>query len=213
VRVLSTDQRTPEWYAARLGRLTGSRAGDMMTTIKTGESAARRNLRVQLVLERLTHVSQENGYVSKDMQYGLDRESDARAAYEGETGRLTSKVGFLAHDTLEAGCSVDGEIEGFTGILELKCRKSANHLHMLKTHKVPQDALWQVTHNLWITGAAWADYVSFDDRFPDPLRLVLARVHRADLDLGGYETAVKGFLAEIDQEIAAVQGLLEAVPA
>jgi YqaJ-like viral recombinase domain len=213
MRVLSTDQRSPDWFKARLGMLTGSRASDMMATVQKGEAAKRRDLRVQLVLERLTGVSQENGYVSKDMQYGLDREADAFAAYEAETGLLTNSVGFLAHDELQAGCSLDGQIDSFTGVLELKCRRSANHLSMLKTRKVPYDAMWQVTHAIWITGAQWADYVSFDDRFPEQLRLVVARVQRADLDLAGYETSVKAFLAEIEKEMAAVQGLMEAVHA
>jgi hypothetical protein len=31
---------------------------------------------------------------------------------------------------------------------------------------VPSDYLGQITHNLWITGAQWCDFVSFDDRFP-----------------------------------------------
>jgi len=39
--VLCTEQRVPEWYAARLGKLTGSVAGDMLARIKTGEAAAR----------------------------------------------------------------------------------------------------------------------------------------------------------------------------
>jgi hypothetical protein len=88
MKILTTDQRSPAWIAARLGRLTGSRAADMMTTVKSGEAAGRRNLRVQLVLERLTGVSQESGYVSRDMQYGLDREADAFGAYEAATGQL-----------------------------------------------------------------------------------------------------------------------------
>jgi hypothetical protein len=208
--VLTTDQRSPEWIAARLGRLTGSRAADMMATIKTGEAAGRRNLRVQLVLERLTGVSQENGYVSRDMQYGLDREADAFGAYEALTGQLAQRVGFCAHDDLPAGCSLDGQVDDFAGILEVKCRRSANHLAFLKTGEVPSDARWQVLHNLWISGAPWCDYVSFDDRFPAPLRLKIARVHAADVDLVAYELAVRLFLEEVDRELQAVVALCAA---
>jgi hypothetical protein len=57
--VVMAEQRSPEWFAARLGRLTGSRAADMLATIKSGEAAARRDLRVQLVVERLTSTLQE----------------------------------------------------------------------------------------------------------------------------------------------------------
>ena len=37
-RVVEAEQRSPEWFAARLGRLTGSVAGDMVATIKSGEA-------------------------------------------------------------------------------------------------------------------------------------------------------------------------------
>jgi hypothetical protein len=210
MKILTTDQRSPAWIAARLGRLTGSRAADMMATVKSGDAAGRRNLRVQLVLERLTGVSQENGYVSRDMERGLDLEPVARAAYEAVTAHLVQPVGFVAHDDLPVGCSLDGQVEDFAGILEVKCRRSANHLAFLKTGTVPTDALWQVRHNLWISGAMWADYVSFDDRFPERLRLKIARVHVADVDLVAYELAVRLFLDEVDRELEAVAALCTA---
>src|SRR6266853_2849772 len=57
-------QRSEAWAQLRLGRLSASRAGDMLATLKSGgEAASRRDLRVQLVLERLTNQSQENGYI------------------------------------------------------------------------------------------------------------------------------------------------------
>jgi hypothetical protein len=208
--VLTTDQRSPAWIVARLGRLTGSRAADMMATVKSGEAAGRRNLRVQLVLERLTGVSQESGYVSRDMQYGLDREADAFGAYEAVTGSLAQRVGFCAHDDLPAGCSLDGQVDDFAGILEVKCRRSANHLAFLKTGEIPGDARWQILHNLWISGAAWCDYVSFDDRFPAPLRLKIARIAPEVATLAAYEQAVRVFLDEVDRELETVTALCAA---
>src|SRR6185295_6009416 len=108
--VVDAPQRSPEWFAARLGRLTGSRAGDMMATIKSGEAASRRDLRLQLVLERLTGTVQDDGYVSADMRRGIAREPAALAAYEVATGHLVQTTGFLQHDTLPAGCSLDGHV-------------------------------------------------------------------------------------------------------
>ena len=207
MRILTTTQRTPEWFAARLGMLTGSRAVDVFAKIKIGEAAARRNYRVQLVLERLTGVSQESDYVSKDMQYGIDREADAFAAYEAVSGNLTVTAGFIAHDMLMAGCSIDGVVGDFEGILELKCRKSANHLDFLRSGKIPWDATLQITHNLWITGAQWADYVSFDDRFMGALQLKIMRVERVQADIDAYELVARQFLREVEAECEAVRAL------
>lgn len=205
--VLATDQRTDAWRLARVGRLTGSRAGDMLATIKKGEAAARRDYRLQLVCERLTGVSQESGYVNRDMQRGIDKEPDAIALYEAVTGRLVKSVGFLAHDTLLAGCSPDGVIGNYTGIVEAKCPRTAAHIEALKSRRLPEDYVGQVTHNLWITGASWCDFVSFDDRLPLHLRLAIVRVHRNDAEIASYELLARQFLADVDRELADVQNL------
>ena len=36
--IIDAEQRSHEWFAARCGRLTGSRAADMLATIKKGEA-------------------------------------------------------------------------------------------------------------------------------------------------------------------------------
>lgn len=203
--VVCADQRVPEWYDARLGKLTGSVAGEMLARIKTGEAAARRDLRTRLVCERLTGQSQEDGFVSPAMQRGIDKEDEAFGAYESATGHLVNRVGFLAHDFLHAGCSPDGEIGGYVGILELKCPKSATHLKYLRSGQVPADYLPQITHNLWITGAQWCDFASFDDRFPPSLQLFLRRVHCGDVDIAAYELTARLFLSEVDAELAELE--------
>lgn len=204
MRVVTTEQRTPEWYAARLGNLSGSVAADMLATIKSGEAAKRRDLRVRLVTERLTGQAQEDGFTSDAMRRGIEKEPDAFAAYEQLTGLMAWPVGFLAHDTLRAGCSPDGMIDDYAGIIELKCPKSATHLDYLKAGRAPSTYLPQITHNLWITGAAWCDFVSFDDRFPSALQTIRYRVNRADVDIAAYETAAVAFLAEVDAEVASL---------
>lgn len=181
----------------------------MLAKIKSGEAAARRDLRVRLVVEQLTGVSQEDTFVSKDMQRGIDREADAFAAYEAATGNLVHRVGFLAHDELAAGCSPDGQIGNYTGIVELKVPKSATHLRYLRAGGLPSDYVWQVQHNLWITGAQWCDFVSFDDRFPPSLRLFMVRVPRVQAEIDSYELIVRSFLTEVEKEVADVRRMAE----
>jgi hypothetical protein len=204
--VIDAEQRSPEWFAARCGILTGSCASDVFARIKTGEAAARRDLRTRLVVERLTNQTQDgDGFVSKDMQRGTELEPDAFAAYEAETGAVVSRVGFLKHTTMPVGCSPDGVIDDFAGILELKCPRSATHLRYLRNPGVlPTEHQYQVTHALYVTGAEYVDFASFDPRFPDHLRLFLVRVNRDDVDLIAYELAVRLFLDEVEDEYAAV---------
>lgn len=187
--------------AARLGRLTSSCAADAFATIKKGEAASRRNLRVQLVLERLTGRSQESGYTNFDMERGILLEADARRAYEAVTGTLIDPVGFIAHDELMAGCSPDGLTAD--GLIEIKCPKAATHLDYVRG-EIPGDYRTQIAHSLWITGKAWADFVSYHPDFPDHLRLKVTRLWARDLDLTAHEVAVRCFLSEVDAEYDAL---------
>lgn len=198
-------QRTPDWYAARLGRLTGSVAADMLAKIKTGESAKRRDLRLQLALERLTGQGEEGGFVSKEMQRGIDKEPEAFAAYEALTGRVAKNVGFLSHNEIMAGCSLDGEIDDFEGILEMKCPKPFTHFSYIKAGEIPADYRAQMLHNMWISGAKWCDFISFDDRFPPELQVFYRRLDRNEDEIASYELAARLFLGEVELEIKAVR--------
>lgn len=208
--VHTVPQRSDAWHALRLGKLTGSRASDMLATIKSGaEAAGRRNLRIQLVLERLTGRSQENGYVSPAMQAGIDREVDAVATYQALTGELLTPTGFCAHDTLPAGCSLDGHIGDFEGIAEIKSPLAATHLDYLKSGVIPGEYKKQIVHALWITGAQWCDWLSYHPDFPEPLRVKLVRVARDEAEIRSYEILARLFLSEIEEEVLAVTKMAE----
>jgi len=196
--LIDAPQLSPEWFAARVGRVTGSKADAVIDFLKTGkESAARRDYRMQLVTERLTGTVDGDGFVSDAMKRGIELEPDAFRAYESETGNLATRTGFLSHDDYMAGCSLDGHVGEYEGIIEIKCPKSATHLRYLQAKTLPADYVAQVTHNLWISGAAWCDFVSYDDRFPAHLRILVVRVLAKDLDLAGYETAALNFINEV----------------
>jgi len=78
------------------------------------------------------------------------------------TRSILTSSGFLEHDTLMAGCSLDGHVGDFEGLVEIKCPQAATHLDYLKTGTIPGDYYKQITHALWITGAQWCDWLSFN---------------------------------------------------
>jgi predicted phage-related endonuclease len=207
--VCLADQRSEEWRHARCGRLTGSRAADMLATIKSGEAAARRDLRMQLVCERLTGQPQDDIFVNAAMQRGIDCEPLAFAAYESLTGQVVHRSGFLAHTTALIGCSLDGHVDDFVGILECKCPKSSTHLKYLKDGTAPKEHLPQITHNLYVTGADYCDFFSWDDRFPGALQTFLVRVKRTDVDLADYESKALAFLAEVERDYQAIRTMTD----
>lgn len=217
--IIDCEQRSPEWRQARCGRITGTDADALLSKGKKGEeSYQRRDLRIRKALERITGVVQDDDYQNRNMAYGVSREADARAAYEAARGVLVRQTGFIAHNTLPIGCSLDGDVDDCAGLVELKAPKSATHLSYLRAARTPKaqanpiivipvDYWRQLVHGLYVTGAQWADFVSFDDRLPDELQLLIVRVLRADVNIKAYDILLRNFLKEIDAEHDAILAL------
>jgi len=179
------------------------------------ETVGRRDLRLKLALERICGRSLERDqFTSKAMQDGLDREDDARAAYELATGNVVYTTGFLAHDTLQAGASLDGHLGEFDELVSIKCRQWAAHWDCVQDGKIPKAALDQMRHELWLTGATAHHYVSWNPDFPPELQLRVKTLKASDLELSAYSLAAKLFLNEVEAQVVAMNALRgEAVPA
>lgn len=209
--IVCDEQRTPDWHQARVGMVTGTDAKHLLSKGRSGEEAVgRRDLRAALVAERMTGQSQEDAFVTKEMVRGSELEPDAIAAYELRRDCSVQPVGFIKHIELPAGCSPDGHVSDFVGLIEVKCPKTATHFGYLRANRVPPDYLPQITHNMLISGAQWCDFVSFDPRLPEAGRLFVKRIARADLDLNAYELALRLFLGEVDKEHDEIAQLIAA---
>lgn len=194
------EQRTAEWYQARLGRLTASRVADMMATTKSGWGASRANYAWELAIERLTGQPSPS-FCSPAMQWGIDHEDQARAAYQIEALVSVELIGFVEHPRLFAGASPDGLIGG-DGMVEIKCPNSATHGNTLLTGAIDDKYVKQVQFQLACAGRAWCDFVSFDPRFPEPMRLWVKRIERDDALIAEIEQCAEAFLAEVDETVA-----------
>jgi hypothetical protein len=209
--VIDAEQRSPQWFAARAGKVTASRAGDFLARTKSGYSTSRKNYLTQLVAERLTGQPQEDGFVSAAMLRGIELEPAAFSAYEALTGNMPDRVGFLSHAELPIGTSPDGVIGDYEGLLELKVPNPATHIGYLRSGKLPADYLPQVTHHLFVSGAAYVDFLSYGPNFPEPLQTFLVRVYRRDVDLKQYEIDLLAFLGEVEQEEQALRTMVNPV--
>jgi putative phage-type endonuclease len=201
-------QRTDEWFAARLGKVTASRVADLMATTKTGYAASRDNLMAQLVIEILTNQRQES-YTNASMQWGTDQEPFARAAYEVTTGLMVDECGFVPHPTIEgAGASPDGLV-GDDGLVEIKCPNSAGMIEALLTQTVPGKYNTQMQMQMACTGRQWCDYVVFDPRMPQKAQLFVKRVPRDADFIKKMEAEIVKFLAELNGKVNKLKELFE----
>ena len=199
------EQRTPEWFAARLGRVTASRVADMMARTKTGYGASRANYMAELICERLTGKQAER-FSSAAMVWGTETEPQARAVYTLTTGNSVEETGFALHPEIaDLGASPDGLI-GDHGLVEIKAPNTATHIDTLLSETVPQKYVLQMQTQLACTGRQWCDFVSFDPRLPDELQLFIRRVDRDDELIAEIEREARAFLAEIETKMSALRG-------
>lgn len=205
MRIVDVPQGSEEWRRLRAGKITASRLGDLTAKIKTGEAAARRDYRVQLIAEILTGEPQEDDYVSKEMLWGIEQEEFARAAYEATSNCFVDKVGFILHPDLDyAGASPDGLV-GTDGGVQIKCPKTATHLATLMDGAIPREHLPQMHWELACSGRDWWDFVSYDPRLPSNLRLFTKRLQRDDAAIGALTKEVVAFKAELDRHLATIK--------
>jgi putative phage-type endonuclease len=208
---MEIEQRTEEWFAARLGKVTASRVADVIAKTKTGYSASRENYMTQLVLERITQTKSE-GFTSAAMEWGTTQEPFARAAYEATQGVMVEEVGFVPHPTIDmAGASPDGLV-GDDGMVEIKCPESKGMLETLLSQKVPGKYFAQMQFQMACTGRNWCDYVVFDPRMPAKVQLFVKRVDRDDTYIAEIEAEIVKFLAEVQSQVNQLNQYIESKP-
>lgn len=194
------EQRSDDWFAIRCGKATASRVADIVAKTKSGWSTSRANYKAQLVCERLTGCV-EPSYTNAAMQWGIDKEPDARAAYCFRQDVDVMEVGFVDHPVVAmSGASPDGLI-GEDGLLEVKCPITATHIETLLGQSVPSKYLHQIQWQLACTERLWCDFVSFDPRVPPSMQLFVERIHRDDAMIRQLEQEVTDFLAEVDETV------------
>lgn len=191
-------QRHEDWVADRVGKITASRVKDISAKPRKGK--ALNATMTTLLTERLTGEI-EDRRISDAMQWGIDNEPNAIAAYENTTGEFVVGCGLIPHPAISmSGASPDGLI-GKDGLLEAKCLNTETHLNTILTQQVPDEYLPQITWQMACTGRKWCDFVSYDPRLPEQLQTVIIRVTIDDVDIEALENEVAACNAKLNEII------------
>lgn len=154
----------------------------------------------ELLVERLTGAPMER-FVTKEMLWGIEKESDAKAAYEFFYDVEIVPSGFVDHPEIAmSGASPDGLI-GDKGLIEIKCPNTATHVDFLLSDEVDLRYRKQMLWQLLCTDRDWCDFASFDPRMPEKLQLRVRRFTRstllADKQVGDLAADALSFLLEL----------------
>ena len=191
MEVLLCEQRSEEWFKARLGVITASAAHKM------NYSGMRKTYFYQMLSERLTGI-----YVplpiNEYMQWGIDYEDEAREWYEATSGNTVEEVGFVFKDKdRRAGCSPDGLV-GKYGLIEIKCPMSKTHV--LQVNEGPKlEYRRQMQFQMWTTGRAWCDFVTYDPRMPEGLKGHIKRIPRDEKAIEQIQNNVDVMVGQMDE--------------
>ncbi len=173
MRVIDVEQGTDEWLKARLGAPSASSFGQLITP--TGRRAKTFTAYVQKLVKEVLDGEPAPFYANDAMARGTELEPHARAYYEFMTGNDVVEMGFIKHETLEAGCSPDGFV-GEDGGIEIKCPLDHNHEKTLELDGMPSKHIPQVQGCMWITGRKWWDFVSYHPEMDS----LIVRIERDD---------------------------------
>lgn len=187
------------WLRARAGKLTASRMRDAMDFLKNGQPSAKRSqLMRELLAERLTGDSVRH-FVTDAMQWGLEKEAEAKAAYEAETGILVAEAGFYDHPRIDnLGATPDGLLPD-RGLIECKCPTTSTFVDWVMAGVVPEEHKPQMCVQVACTGRPWVEFVAFDPRIRDARkRLFIRRYEPKAEELAKVEKAAEQFLSELD---------------
>ena len=192
---------------ARCGKLTGSRMSAAMAYLKqTAKEIAdkkpkedrkeRTTLKIEIICERMTGNIVDK-YINSAMQWGIEKEPEAKAAYEAKTGRIVQDVGFIDHPRIEfCGASPDGFVDD--GLIEIKCPTTATHVSWILDGGIPEEHEAQMILQCAVTGRSWVDFVSYDPRMPESQQLLVRRFYPTPAEIAEIEEEAKKFLQEVD---------------
>ena len=192
-------QLSKEWHHARLGKITASRLSDVMSKIKSGYSASRKNYMMQLICEKLSGYKEE-GHTNAAMQRGIDVEPIARGAYEADKGLFVEECGFIVHPVESGFGASPDDLVSDDGLIEIKCPNTATHLGYILDNKMPSEYVIQVQSTLWMTGCTYWDFESYDPRFPKRPYWKI-RVERDEKKIQEIEEGINLFIEELKELI------------
>lgn len=197
MRDLNPFQGNGAWFNERTGKVTASRMASAMAFLKNGnEASERRKLKIEILAERLTGDIVPK-YQTAEMAWGIEKEPEAKEAFERRTGLLVTDCGFINHPEIEfCGCSPDGFVSDGC-IIEIKCPTTTTHISWILAGLVPDEYKPQMTLQSAVTKKdVW--FCSYDPRLPEKQQLFIKKFEPTAQEIKLVEDAAKEFLREVD---------------
>jgi hypothetical protein len=217
VIIFDVQQQTPEWMAMRCGCAVGSRIADVMARLKvahTNKTTGVKRLKgdyaqphydyiKEVAIERLTGNWRDKGIGNlKAVEWGIEKEPDARAEYELRTDLPVRPIGLAMHPDMKWFCASPDALVGDDGLLEVKCLASGNHVDILEAGEIPDEYVPQMMAQMSCAERQWCDFMAYDPRLPKNLQIFIKRLDRADyVKFRDVMQSVDSHIADMEAEV------------
>lgn len=198
IQIITCEQGTPDWFAARSGIPTASMFATVMASGRSGgESKTRAKYMRQLAGEIITGKPME-GFSNAHMERGHVMEPEARDLYSFATDTTPEQVGFIRNGN--KGCSPDSLI-GANGMLEIKSKLPDLLIECLERDDFPPEHKAQCQGALWVAEREWIDIVVYWPEMP----VFIKRAYRDETYIATLAKSVDTFNEELAALVARVR--------
>jgi exodeoxyribonuclease (lambda-induced) len=224
MKFIECPQGTPEWHAARAGKITASCFAEAISrcqkksgTRSVGDpTAVAERYAADLAIERVSghpHGEPPKAWV---LERGHEMEAAARMHYEARTGSFVTEAGICLTDDGVFGYSTDGLVDD-DGLIEIKAPIDSSKILAMWETGDTSEYDHQMQGGMWITGRKWTDFIMYvpdlaavgkdlfvkrvfrDDAFIDSMVEQLAEFDKL---VSKYEAVLRRAVASNDREAA-----------
>lgn len=170
-KIIECDQRSPEWFDARLGKHTGSAFKSLITP--TGKPSASAEVCNNRLVAELILGRPDETFQSEAMLRGAELEDEALEFINFTHGFNFKKVGFL-DSGLGYGVSADAIDESVQIGLEMKAPSAHTHIEYITAGTLPPEYKPQVQGGMLVTGFKKWVFMSYHPEIK-PLVIIVER--------------------------------------
>lgn len=162
IKIYTYEQRSPEWYQLREGKITASDITSILGVISNAKTLqAIDNKALELAIESV-HGMVEDNYINFDMQRGIDNEPSAFQCLKDHLALHfinVSEIGF-AEINDHIGASPDG-LTSNCHCVEIKCPSAKNYFKFIAKGEIPQKYYDQMQHQMLCTNTIGTYFVNY----------------------------------------------------
>lgn len=165
---IEAPQGSPEWFQARVGKITASCFADAVSvmqknsaTRKVGEpTAVAERYAADLAIERISKEPHGEPPKAWVLERGHEMETRARMLYEARTGAFITESGICVSDDGIFGYSSDGLADD-DGLIEVKAPIDSSKIMAMWRTGDTSEYDHQIQGGLWLTGRKWLDFIMY----------------------------------------------------